>query len=148
MADLQFTARTPEVALVAATAKTVIKATLPANHRGKLLEWGVYFDGTSAVSEPCVVELIRPTSSGTFSATGTVKVDTHTETVQTVVEYNATVEPTFTDVIETKEVHPQSGYEKTYGLGQEVKIGGSGRIGIRITSPSNVNVVPYLKIEE
>lgn len=149
MADLQFTTAPAEIALVATTAKTVLLVKMPTNQRGKLLEWGVYFDGTSAVAEPAVVELIIPTNDGTMTATGTVKVDPgQSETVQASATINASVEPTFTDVIERKNVHPQSGYEKAYGLGSEVKIPGGNRLGLRITSPSAVNVIPYFKIEE
>lgn len=150
MADLQFTAKAPEIALSAATPKTVLMVTLPANQRGKLLEWGVYFDGVSAVAEPAIVELVFPTTSGTFSATNSVTTNGYSETVQSTIGYNASAEPTITDanVPERKNVHPQSGYEKAYGLGQEVKIGGGGRVGIRVTAPATVNVVPWLKIEE
>jgi len=149
MADLQLTTAPAEIALVAATAKTVLMIEMPTNQRGKLLEWGVYFDGVSAVAEAAVVELARATSSGTMSATGTVKVNPDdSETIQSVATINATVEPTITDVVERKNIHPQSGYEKAYGLGSEVKLPGASRLVIRITAPANVNVIPYFKIEE
>ena len=149
MAGLRFTAGSPEVAIGASATKTILMVLTPTNQRAKVIEWGVYFDGVSAVAEPIIVELARATSAGTMNATGSVKVDTYPETVQSTVTASATVEPTITDIIERKEVHPQSGYEKAYGLGDEVWVGGAGRIVIRITSNgAAVNAVPYLKMEE
>lgn len=148
MADLQFSTHTPEVALTASASKTVLKVTAPANQRLKLLEWGVYFDGVSATTEPAIVELVRLSSSGTMSATGTVKNDDYQETIQSVAEYDASSEPTVSAVLEPKEVHPQSGYEKAYGLGLEPRVPGGGRMGIKITAAADVNVRAWMKFEE
>ena len=148
MADLQFTLNTAEVAVAAGVAKTILLNHMPANHRGKLLEWGAYFDGVSAVAEPAEVELIYATSSGTMSIQTSVVTNGFSETVQASHMVDATVEPSSITIAEAKEVHPQSGYEKAYGLGNEVKLSGNGFIGIRVNSPANVNVRGYMKIEE
>lgn len=149
MSDLQFTLNSAEVAFTAATAKTLMLVHAPANHRLKLLEWGVYFDGTSSVAEPSEVELVRASASGTMSVLTPLKNDPGiTETIQASGMVNATVEPTVTSAFEPKEVHPQSGYEKAYGLGNEVKVEGGGYLGIRINAPANVNARGYMKFEE
>lgn len=149
MADLQFTLRGAEIAAVAATAKTICRVSAPANQRLKLLGWGVYFDGTSSSNQPVVVQLVRPTSDGTMSAATLIKKDSgQGETIQSSGAVNATAEPSIGDIIQDVNIHPQSGYEKTYGLGQEVIVPGGGRLGIRVTAPETVNVIPYMDFEE
>ncbi len=148
MSGIVFTLSTGEVALVAATVKTVLQAVAPTNQRQKILGWGVYFDGTSPAGEPVIVEMVRQSTAGTMTALSAVKVSPGSETVQSTAQHTATVEPTLTDVIFRKEVHPQSGYEMTFPLGQEIPNVGGGRIGIRCTAPAGVNCVASLTIEE
>ncbi len=148
MADIIAVANTAEVALTAATAKTVIQVVAAANHKIKILEWGVYFDGTSVTGEPVQVRLLRQTTAGTMSALTPVKRSTDSETLQTTAQHTATVEPTAGDVLEVKEVHPQTGYEKIFPMGQEIKVAGAGRIGIECTAPAGVNVRAQIVFEE
>ena len=65
MSDLFGIAATSNVALSAATAKTVVQILAPSNHRVKITGWGVYFDGVSATAVPARVRLIRQASAGT-----------------------------------------------------------------------------------
>ena len=58
------------------------------------------------------------------------------------------VEPTSTDVVELKEVHPQSGYEKIYPQGGEVILDGGTRLGIECTAQAAVNVSAEMVFEE
>lgn len=140
---------TSEVALVAATAKTVVQLVAASNHRVKILSWGVYFDGTSATAEPIQVRLLRQTSAGTMSSlTPTKRDDSIAESLLTTAQHTATAEPTAGDVIEGKEVHPQSGYEKIYTPGTEPIVGGGDRMGIECTAPANVNVRAEIVFEE
>lgn len=142
-------ALTSEIALSAAAAKTVLQLVAPANHRVKVLAWGVYFDGTSSSAEPVQVRVLRQTTAGTMSALTPVKNDDSiAEALQTTAQHTATAEPTAGDVLEAKEVHPQSGYEKIYPLGQEIIIGGSDRVGIECTAPAGVNVRADITFEE
>ena len=148
MSDIYGIAQTAEVALAAATAKTVVQLVAPANHRVKVLGWGVFFDGTSVTAEPVQVTVSRQTTAGTASALTPVQTRPVAETIQCTAQHTATVEPTTTDTIETIEVHPQSGYEVRYPLGQEIVIGGGGRVGIICTAPAIVNVRAKLIFEE
>ncbi len=144
-----------EVALVAATAKTVIEAANAANHRFKLIGFQVSFDGISGSAEPVVVELTKnTTSSGTASALTGIKRDTTLpETIQTTGKHTFTVEPTVV-VLKRLEVHPQGSYEWIAPFGQEYQLGGAGaaadtgRIAIRCTAPAAVNCCATLSIEE
>ena len=149
MAAFQGIAATPETALVAATIKTVVQIVAPANHRVKVKSWGAYFDGVSPTAEPVQVRLIRQTTAGTMSAlTPTKRDNSLSETLLVTAQQNATVEPTAGDLLEAKEVHPQGGYEKIYPYGDEVIVGGGGRLGIECTAPANVNVRAEIVFEE
>ena len=149
MADLFFTAQTAEVALVAATVKTVLQVVSPANHRVRLKRWKVAFDGVAATAEPVQVELLRQTTAGTMSALTPVgSDDSISEAIQSTAQHTATAEPTAGDILDSVEVHPQSGYEVIYPDGWEKKIGGGDRMAIRCTAPANVNVRAQMDCEE
>lgn len=149
MAAFQGTAVTAEVALSAATAKTVLQILAAANHRVKILRWWVTFDGTTSGNDPVLVELVRQSTAGTSSALTPRKVDDSlAETLLTTAVHTATAEPTTGDTLDTKHVHPQSGYEVTLPFGAEVVVGGGDRVGIRCTAPQAVNVVAGIHFEE
>jgi hypothetical protein len=139
-----------EIALSAATIKSVLHVTAPTNHRVKLLGWGIFFDGTSPTAEPVRVQLQRTSADGTFtSATPRKSDDSIAETIQSTAGKNASAEPaTPGDILEVKEIHPQSGYEVFYPFGQEVVVGGGDRLCIRATAPASVNCEVYAYCEE
>lgn len=149
MAAFQGMAQTTEVALSAATAKTVIQLVAATNHRVKVLRWGVFFDGTSVTAEPVQVRLLRQTTAGTMSALTPVKMDDSiADTLLTTAQHTATAEPTASDVLDVIECHPQQGYEIVYPLGMEPIIGGGDRLGIECTAPATVNVRAKMHFEE
>ena len=149
MARLNAVAQTSEVALTAATAKTVIQITAAANHRVAVLGWGVFFDGTSVTAEPVQVRLLRQTTAGTMSALTPVALDGDVAlTLQTSAQHTATAEPSAGTVLDVCECHPQQGYEVKYPLGQEPILSGSGRVGIECTAPAGVNVRAKILFEE
>lgn len=153
MAALEVTFTTSEIALSVATRKTVIQLIAASNHRARLNGWGIYFDGTSSSAEPVQVELIRQTTAigGTPSAvTGRKKDPGADETVQTTAQVYGTspTEPTDGDLMEAKEVHPQSGYEKYYPAGKEIIVQGGGRVAIVATAPAAVNCRAFYDVEE
>lgn len=148
MADLIAIAQTAEIALSAATAKTVLQVIAPANHRVKIKGWAVYFDGVSTTAEPVQVRLLRQTTTGTMSALTPTKRGTESETVLTTAAHTATLEPTAGDVLDICEVHPQQGYEVIFPLGDEIKVPGGGRVGIECTAPATVNVRAKVVFEE
>lgn len=140
---------TAEIALSAATAKTVLQIKAPTNQRVGLLAWGVYFDGVSATGEPVQVRLLRQTTAGTMSALTPVKNDdSNGDSLQTTAQHTATVEPTAGDVLKAIEVHPQSGYEEACPFAQEYIVGAGDRIGIECTAPAAVNVRAWMRFEE
>ena len=148
MADVFVTAQTSEVALVAATVKTVLQIASPVNRRLRVRSWGVFFDGTSETNEPVQVELLRQTTGGTMSALTLVDKQDSGETIQTAATQNASAEPTAGAILDMAEVHPQAGYEKFYHPGEEVKVAGGSLLGIRCTAPAGVNVRAKIEFEE
>lgn len=148
MADIFALAQTAEVALVAATAKTVIQLVAPANHRVKVLGWGVFFDGISVTAEPVQVRVLRQSTAGTMSVLTPVQIRPVAETIQSTAQHTASAEPTAGDVLDAVEVHPQSGYDVKFPMGQEIVISGAGRLGIECTAPAGVNVRAKMFFEE
>jgi len=149
MAAFQGIAQTAEVALVAATAKTVVQIVAPANHRVRVLGWGVFFDGVSVTAEPVQVILARQSTAGTMSALTPVPLDDSlAETLQVTAQHTATVEPTTGVTVDVAEVHPQQGYEIMYPLGEQPVVGGGDRVGIICTAPAVVNVRAKIRFEE
>lgn len=142
-------AQIAEEALAAATAETLIQLVAPANHRVKLLRWGVFFDGVSVTAEPVQIRLLRQTTAGTASTLTPVKMDDSIgETLQTAAQQDFTAEPTAGDVLEAYEVHPQQGIAMIYPLGQEPIIGGGDRLALEATAPAVVNARAYMVFEE
>lgn len=154
MAGIIGIAQTTELALVAATAKTVLQLAVPANHRIKILGWGVFFDGVNTAAEPVQVRLLRQTTAGTLSAltNAVAKVVPGAETFQTSGTMNASVEPTAGTMLDMVECHPQQGYEVKFPMGQEPQIGNDAAaiqyIGIECTAPAAVNVRAKFIFEE
>ncbi|MGV1048219.1 MAG: hypothetical protein ACOYD4_06820 [Solirubrobacterales bacterium] len=148
MAGINAVAQTAEVALSAATVKTVMQVIAPTNQRLKLTEWSVSFDGISPTAEPVQVELLRQTTAGTVTGLTPVKRSAGSETLQATASHTATAEPTAGDVLEAIEVHPQGGYAKVFPLGREIEVPGGTRIGIRCTAPATVNVRAVMAWEE
>lgn len=148
MAGLLCIAQTAEVALTAATAKTVMQIVAPTNQRLRLKRWGVFFDGVSAADAPVQVRLLRQTTAGTMTSLTPVKQVAGSETVQTTAQHTATVEPTASDVIDAAEVHPQSGYEVIIPFDMPIEVPGGGRLGIECTAPDAVNVRAKMVFEE
>lgn len=152
MARTRFTVSSEaEVALVAATVKTVVQLVTPANIGVAVRGFQVSFDGTSGSAEPVLVELLTQTTAGTMTAGTPSHDDTRNPlTIQSTSQKNATVEPTASTVRKRLEVHPQTGLEQRFWLDEEFVIGGTSaqRFGLRCTAPANVNVVGELYCEE
>lgn len=151
MACQKFVASTEgEVALVAATIKSVLHVRAATNQAIKIRGWSIFFDGTVPTAEPVRVQLQRTSADGTFSAVTPKKEDaSRNETIQSTSGKNATAEPaTPGDIMRAKEVHPQLGYEVYFPLGQEVVVTGGEQICIRATAPANVNCEANLYCEE
>lgn len=141
-----------EEALAAATAETVLALIGSTVVKGKVIEWGVSFDGTSATAEPVRVRVLRLTADdGTRTTTVTeAKWDPDSPDANCVGRHSFTAEPTKGDVLKDYEIHPQGGIAIQYPLGREITLDNSTSAGVAIecTAPATVNVVGYLVWEE
>lgn len=142
MAGLLCAVTTPEIVLVANTLKTVLQLMTGSNQRTKLKKWGIFFDGISPSAEPIQVRLLRQTTAigGTPTAvTPMVLVAGVAETPRASAAYSAGgTEPTAGDVLDVKQIHPQSGYEYSFLLGDELLLtndAGRSRVGIDCLVP-------------
>lgn len=140
-----------DIALTAATAKTILSYINAANGVARLTELYVGFDGVSATAEPVTVELCYSTEAGAGTATSHTMAQTGgpTRTAQGTAKRNFTAEPTALTVWKRWLVHPQAGMVLQFPLGREPElIVSSDAIVIRCTAPANVNCQGYMEIEE
>jgi hypothetical protein len=142
---------TADVALTAATAKTILSFLAAANALIRLVEFGVSFDGTSATAEPATIELCGSTegAAGTSTAQTPVQMRGPTRTVQGSGKRNFTAEPTTLTCWKRWLVHPQTGIEMQYPLGREPEqITTADAMCLRVTAPATLNAQGYMEVEE
>lgn len=142
---------TGDIALSAATAKTILNVINAANGLIRLTELAVSFDGTSSTAEPVTVELCSSTqaTAGTSTSHTIVQVRGPTRTVQATAARNYTAEPTTLTVIKRWLVHPQTGLMVQFPLGREPEqVTTADGLCIRCTAPATVNVQAYIEFEE
>lgn len=142
-----------EEALAAATAETVIALIGAAAVKAKIIEWGVSFDGISAVAEPIQVALVRTTADdGTSTAATEVQFgDPDGPTPNCAAKHSYSAEPTKASFnVAVYEVHPQAGIVMQYPMGREIGLDSSASAGLAIvcTAPAVVNVHAYIVWEE
>lgn len=142
---------TADVALTAATAKTILSVINASNGLIRIVEMSVSFDGTSATAEPVTVELCSSTqaTAGTNTSHTIVQSRGPTRTVQATAARNYTAEPTTLTVIKQWLVHPQTGITVQFPLGREPEqVVTADAICIRCTAPAGVNARAHLEFEE
>ena len=142
---------TGDVALTAATAKTVLSVLNAANSLIRIVELSVSFDGTSATAEPVTVELCSSTEAGAGTSTAHTIVQCRgaTRTVQATAKRNFTAEPTTLTVLKRWLVHPQTGITVQFPLGREPEqVTTADALCIRCTAPAGVNAQAGIEFEE
>jgi hypothetical protein len=140
------------IALVAATAKTIVQldtSTTTNDPTVELTELIVSFNGTSSIAQPVEVMLVRQTGgSGTGTTNAPVLVKGRSDTILTTGKRDFSAEPTNGNVLEVFFVHPQGGFPKIYPLNMEVDVGAGDAIGVVCKAPAIVNVHVTLKYRE
>lgn len=139
-----------EEALAAATAETVLQLVGHASVKARIVEWGVSFDGVSAVAEPIRIRLVRQTTAGTATGASEVMWDPDNPTASCLGFHSFSAEPTYGDILVDMDVHPQAGIVMQYPLGREPVIDNSttSRLGLVVTAPAIVNAAAWLAWEE
>lgn len=140
-----------DIALTAATAKTIMSVINAANGLIRLCELSVSFDGTSGSAEPVTVELCSSTEGGAGTATShtIAQIRGATRAVQATAKRNFTAEPTTLTVLKRWLVHPQTGIVVQFPLGREPEqVTTADALCVRCTAPANVNAQGCLEFEE
>lgn len=141
-----------EVALVAATPKSVLQLKAATNQR--VLIKALRFFGkqpAGGTDTPVKIRMTRSTASfGTFTgATGGKNNPSDGETLQTTCGSNASVEPTSpTDGGLWWEIQPQTGVEELLPIDQWIEIPGGQSIQFECTSPGTPTVMLQVSYEE
>jgi len=124
------------VALVAATAKTVISCLGSAADTISLKRVRVSFASVTATDVPALVEVGIISTAGTVTAFTPVQIVGSTLASSCSAGYNASAEPTYNRIFESLYVPVNNGLvEWWYPLGDEPSCDPSQGFGIRITAP-------------
>src|SRR5262245_17171626 len=138
------------IALVGATAKSVLELGTPSADRARVVEWWYEFDGTTATNTPVKVELGR-FSAGVTTATTLAgfKVDPADGAAAVVAKHSTSTEGagTVSDVI-NRRCPPTSGFHYVAPLGREVVLAVSTFWRMRLTAAQAVNVTVGVMWEE
>lgn len=129
------------VALVAATAKTVLSVIAPAQFGVDLRKYRIGFDGVTASAIPVVVEIVSFTTDGTGTGGTVAQTSGRAITAGFTTKYNYSVEPTTVTLIDRFTITPNGGaviYDFPYGDSPDCAV--SNLFGIRCTAPAAVNV--------
>jgi hypothetical protein len=140
-----------DIALTAATAKTVLSYFAGSNATFVIVEMEAGFDGVSPVAEPVTVELCKCTTAGAGTATSHTLVQSGgpTRTAQGSAKRNYSAEPTTITVVKRYLIHPQTSRPFQFPLGREPQQIASGEAYVlRCTAPAGVNFQGFMEIEE
>lgn len=133
-----------DVALVAATAKTILGVKAGAAFAVDLIQFGIGFDGVAAGNEPVLVELVYSTWATNAPGTASTSV-TPVQEYGRVIAHGVTAakawttEPTVLTVLDEFLVHPQSGWREFQPFGQGWDCAPSEGLALRCTAPNAVN---------
>lgn len=134
-----------DVALTAATAKTVLGVKAGSSFAVVLRRIGIYFDGVTAGNEPVTVELCYATFATNAPGTNSTTV-TPAQTGGRVLTHGFTAartwtsEPTVLTVLDEMLIHPQMGFKEWEPPGSEYDSALGEGFAIRCTAPQAVNV--------
>jgi len=151
---------------VAVTTGTAIKTMLQVKlgltaNRGKVIEWGISFDG-SAAAQPIICELL---TTGTVAATVTAHVAAGIQNLDpfgttpttgnpftfttTTTGYTSSSEGTITEsrTLDVQHIAPTNQYIKQWPLGREPFFNQAHYLRIRVKAAAAVNAICYVVIE-
>jgi hypothetical protein len=141
-----------EQPLAAGTAERVLWLMGATTTKGRIIEWGVAFQGVGATDGPVEVKVFRCTNAGTTpTATTEVVWDKDNAAAQLIAVKAWGTEPTRdTNPLMHTYVHPQSGIVMQYPLGREIVVDADTANGITIecNAPQAVDCVAYFVWEE
>lgn len=137
--------------------RTLLQIAVPSTRQFKIIEWGISFDGSAAVT-PVKCELLTCSGAATMttslSATDTVLLSdplgpqslTTYSTTLTSFSSAAVTEGTLTSVrlLDGQLISPTNQYIKQFPLGREPAAQASSFIRVRVTALTSVNAICYV----
>lgn len=144
------------VALVAATAKTVLQVATPSTTDILILGWSVSFDGASGTAVPVICQLVDTdvAASGLTSLTPDLYGNSQQPASLCVGGAALTghgggvtpTEGTITNAValDQQHVHPQAGYGVFWPEGVRRRVAPSRFLRLRCQAPAGVNVIPEI----
>lgn len=142
-------ANTIDVALAAATAKTVIQINAPTNQRLLVRRIGIFFNGASTTAIPVLIQALTKSTAGTSTPLTLTKVITSDpETIQSTAGENFTVEGTTGVMQDEWLIHPQMGLDITLAFAQELVVIGGARFALVMTAPASVSLRAKIFFDE
>jgi hypothetical protein len=145
---VQYVVTNGVVALVAATAKTIIEVSTDASTPLIVTGWDISMDGVSASATPAVVEFCTYSASGTGTGYTPKRFTGAAGAADSGWKINDTVEPAGAASLFSLFVSPTSGYSIQYPLGRELYVPVSTFLGLRVTAPAGVNARGNIYFEE
>lgn len=141
-----------DIALVAATAKSVLAWINAANSLSRVIELSGSFDGILATEEPVEIELCRSTqaTAGTSTSHTIAQSGGPTRAAQGTAARNYSVEPTVLTVLKRWRVRPDGGlFLLQFPLGREFEeVTTADAIVLRCTALEGQNFYGYMEVEE
>jgi len=141
-----------DIALSAATAKTILNWISGSNALSRVVELSVSFDGVTSTAEPVTVELCSSTqaTAGTSTSHTIAQSGGPTRTAQGTAQRNYTAEPTVLTVLKRWLIRADGGLLLIqFPLGREPEqITTADGLCVRCTAPATVNAQGYLEVEE
>lgn len=152
MASVGYTVNTGSVALVAATAKTVLNVISPATFGIVCVGFEVSFDGVTASALPVLVEMCQSSQGGAGTPAGSppTPVQARGQTIAhgCTIGHNYGSEPTTLVAAYDWWLDPNKGtFDRLWPLGRELEQGVSKGICVRCNAPATVNVRVSLEWE-
>jgi hypothetical protein len=145
MASVGYTVNTGPLALVAATAKTILNVIPPAQFGICLTGFEISFDGVTASAVPVLVEVGQCSQAGAGTPAGSpptpVQVRGQTIAHGCTIAHNYSAEPTVIVPAFDWWIDPNKGVlDRLWPLGREIEQGPSKGICVRVNAPAVVNV--------
>lgn len=149
-ADL-YSITTEAVEALTTAAETLLQLRGVTTRKGRVISWGVSFDGATSTAVPVQVRLLYQSTDGTATGATEIPLDPDAPAALITGFHSFSAEPTAGSVLEHHYVHPQGGnLIREYPPGREPVLDNatSSRIAIEVTAPAAVNAVAFLTWEE
>jgi hypothetical protein len=145
------------IAMVAATAKSVLQVATPSTTDIEVLGWGISFNGVTSTAVPVQCELFWTATGATVTAQSPAPWGNAMQPASLCVSGTAatginagteTAPAAQVNMVDAQFVHPQSGYAVWFPEGHREKVSVSSFLRLRVTAAAVVSVIPWVVWKE